>query len=247
MRSLLRQSDFARASIHAVRSISSDVRRIGGVVSRRTRIRRYFDTHTEHKLQIGAGPNELDGWLNADFNPRTASAIFMDATQPFPFPTASFDLIFSEHMIEHVPFEQGLKMLRECHRVLKRGGAIRIATPNIENIAALLTSSPSESQKRYVSWAIDNHVSFALPANGGPQGYRPAYVLNNFFWGFGHYFVYDPATLGTALASCGFTDISVEAPGHSDIPELRGLEKHADSIGDESNQFETMVLQAKKS
>ena len=48
------------------------------------------------KLQIGAGPNELAGWLNADFSPRRPSTIFMDATQPFPLPSGSFDLIFSE-------------------------------------------------------------------------------------------------------------------------------------------------------
>jgi SAM-dependent methyltransferase len=246
MRSLLRQSDSVRALVHAGRAIPSDVRRLVGVAARGTRIRDYFARHRHRRLQIGAGPNELDGWLNADFSPRSASAIFMDATRPFPFPSTSFDVVFSEHMIEHVPFEQGLSMLRECHRVLKRGGTLRVATPNAEQIAALLTPHPSESQQRYVSWAIENHVPFALPLKDGDQPYRPAYVLNNFFWGFGHYFVYDPATLGAALASSGFTEIRFFPPGESDIDELRGLEKHAALIGEERNQFETMVVQAKK-
>ena len=168
----------------------------------------------------------------------------MDATQPFPFPSGSFDLIFSEHMIEHVPFDQGQKMLRECFRVLKPGGKIRIATPNLQRIAALSTVSPSADQKRYASWAIEHHVPYALRADSPADDYRPAYVINNFFWGFGHYFVYDPRTLAAAMTTAGFVDPVEFDPGVSDTGELRGLETHADLIGEEFNRFETMVLQA---
>lgn len=217
------------------------------MAARGARIREYMAAHAVRKLQIGAGPNEFPGWLNADFSPRSRSAIFMDATQPFPLPGASFDFIFSEHMIEHVPFEQGQKMIAECFRVLKPGGTIRIATPNLENVAALETAGPTEAQQRYVRWAIDNHVEYApRDGKGAEGGYRPSYVINNFFWGFGHYFVYDPASLGGALTRAGFSDVRSFMPGESDVAELRGLETHAKLIGEEFNLFETMVLQATK-
>jgi SAM-dependent methyltransferase len=231
--------------VRAGRELPGDIRSLQGALRRGSIIRGYLEGHAVRKLQIGAGPNELAGWLNADFSPRRPSTIFMDATQPFPLPAASFDVIFSEHMIEHVPFDQGQKMLRECYRVLKPGGKIRIATPNLRNIAALATASPSVDQKRYASWAIEHHVPYALRADS-TDDYRPAYVINNFFWGFGHYFVYDPKTLAAALTAAGFVDPGEFEPGISDTIELRGLETHADLIGEEFNRFETMVLQATK-
>jgi SAM-dependent methyltransferase len=246
VKALLRKSQFCRTLVRAGRELPGDIRRLQGALRRGSIVRQYLDSHTLRKLQIGAGPNELAGWLNADFSPRHSSTIFMDATQPFPLPSDSFDLIFSEHMIEHVPFDQGQKMLRECYRVLKPGGQIRIATPNLERIAALATASPSVDQTRYASWAIDNHVPYALRAKSPAEEYRPAYVINNFFWGFGHYFVYDPRTLGAALTASGFASPIEFEPGVSDTDELRGLETHAHLIGDEFNRFETMVLQATK-
>ena len=41
----------------------------------------------------------------------------------------------------------------------------------------------------------EHHVPYALRAESPGDNYRHAYVINNFFWGFGHYFVYDPQTL----------------------------------------------------
>jgi SAM-dependent methyltransferase len=246
VKAFLRKSQFCRTLVRAARELPADIRSLQGTLRRGSIIRQYLDSHATRKLQIGAGPNELAGWLNADFSPRRPSTIFMDATQPFPLPSGSFDLIFSEHMIEHVPFDQGQKMLRECYRVLKPGGNIRIATPNLDRIAALATASPSVEQRRYVSWAIENHVPYALRAESPTEDYRPAYVINNFFWGFGHYFVYDPRTLAAALTVSGFVGAAEFEPGVSDTAELRGLETHAHLIGEEFNRFETMVLQAIK-
>ena len=246
MRSLLRRSEFLRGMVHAVRQLRGDLRRLRGVLVRPAITKRYLASHTRRRLQIGAGPNELEGWLNADFNPRSPASIYLDATQPFPLPSNSFDLIFSEHMIEHVPFDQGLRMLRECYRVLKPGGTIRLATPNMDRIAALATTDPTPAQMRYVEWAIRTHVPHVLPATQTENTYRPTYVINNFFWDFGHYFVYDPSTLGAALRAAGFTEVTSFEPGHSDINDCIGIESHASLIGEEFNRFETMVLQASK-
>jgi len=245
MRKLLRRSEFVRGIVGSVRKIPSDIRRLQGRLGRRAKIRRYLTKHNIRKLQIGAGPNELSGWLNADYEPRRQSTIYLDATRSFPFPDDSFDFIFSEHMIEHVPFGEGLKMLRECHRVLKAGGKIRIATPNLNNISALANDAPSEEQKRYVAWARANHVLHSVDS-ANETSYRPSYVINNFFWGFGHYFVYDPETLKDALAAVGFRHLTVFNVGESDEDTLSGLEHHGGLISDEFNQFETMVVQGTK-
>ena len=245
MRDVLRQSQFVRGIVGALRQLPGDVRRGRAYLRRQETIRRYLDTHTMRKLQIGAGPNAFDGWLNADFAPRRPTDIFMDATRPFPLPSESFDFVFSEHMIEHVYFLQGRQMITECYRILKPGGRIRIATPNLEQIVGLRTAKPSPEQRQYVTWAIANHV-----AGGGEtilrDHYRPAHVINNFFWEFGHYFVYDEETLAATLTEAGFLDVVSCEPGDSTVPELRDLESHGALIGDQYNRFETMVFEARK-
>src|SRR5262245_54774413 len=73
-------------------------------------------------LQIGAQTVHLKNWFNTDLDPREEGMYYVDATQPLPFPDNSFDFVFSEHMIEHIPFAAGLELLRECRRVLKPSG-----------------------------------------------------------------------------------------------------------------------------
>jgi predicted SAM-dependent methyltransferase len=77
----------------------------------------------------------------------------MDATMPFPFTRETFDYIVAEHMIEHVPYKDALKMLRECSRVLKKDGVIRISTPNIELTHRLMHLPLTPALERYVSWS----------------------------------------------------------------------------------------------
>src|SRR5205814_992975 len=82
----------------------------------------------------------------------------------FPLPDASFDFVFSEHMLEHLSYEEGLACLRECRRVLRPGGRIRIATPSLERLARLYDAEQTDVQRRYVRWAADSFVPEAEAA-----------------------------------------------------------------------------------
>src|SRR5215216_3456181 len=94
------------------------------------------------KLHLGCGKHSLAGWLNTDMNECPASSIIkLDATKPFPFEPGSFAYVFSEHMIEHIPFKDGTSMLKECFRVLQPGGKIRIATPDFRFLVNLYVGS----------------------------------------------------------------------------------------------------------
>src|SRR5262245_23305353 len=80
-------------------------------------IRNYLKSHPVGKLQLGAGGNDPVGWLNTDIA-TTMKEVYLDATDRYPVPDGSFQYVFSEHMIEHVSWEAGLAMLKECYRVL---------------------------------------------------------------------------------------------------------------------------------
>src|SRR5260221_172664 len=99
----------------------------------------YLETHPIHKLQLGAGSNVLDGWFNTDMLPVPPTIFFLDCTKRFPFADATFHYVFSEHHLEHLSYREGLSMLRECCRVLRPDGKIRIATPDLEVLLGLYT------------------------------------------------------------------------------------------------------------
>ena len=199
-------------------------------LQRGRQIEDYLRTHDVRKLQLGAGENIRAGWLNTDLHGygRGGELVYLDVRRRFPLPDESFEVVFSEHMLEHLTYSDGQRCLGECFRVLRRNGRIRIATPSLERLARLYDGG--ELQERYVGWAVET----LEPEVDAPL---PGVVLNNFFRSWGHRFVYDPETLRHALTQAGFADVEQvplgELEGHlAEVPEL--------------NELETFVLEAKR-
>ena len=117
-----------------------------------TRASKIRDTarHAVVKLNIGCGPAIKSGWLNIDIDPRLEGAIYMDATQPLALRDASVNFVYAEHMIEHVGLGDAIAMLRELHRVLRPGGMLRIATPEMDKIVGLKNGKLDARQEDYV-------------------------------------------------------------------------------------------------
>jgi predicted SAM-dependent methyltransferase len=217
-----------------------DARFLAGRLGRHKRIEAYLRSHPVRRLQLGSGSNLYEGWLNTDVvdYKRKNEVVYLDARMAFPLPDDSFDAVFSEHMIEHVSYPDGLHCLHECHRVLRPGGKIRIATPSLRRLIALYDAEQSGLQQRYLRWATDVFVEHA-------DVYLPGFVVNNFFRNWEHQFIYDEDTLRHALETAGFVDVKEWPVGESDDPALAGLERHMRSAA-EFNAYETMVLEARK-
>ena len=198
-------------------------------LQRRKLIERYLAEHQERKLQLGAAEHVLPGWLNTDLHGYgRADVVYLDVRKPFPLPDASFDLVYSEHMLEHLTYAEGQRCLRECLRVLRPGGRIRVATPSLERLARLYEGG--HVAEDYIRWTVDTL---------GPETHAPlaGVAINNFFRSWGHRFIYDAQTLRHALLEAGFVDVE-EAP-------LGELERHlADQP--EFRELETFVLEAKR-
>jgi predicted SAM-dependent methyltransferase len=210
---------------------------------RPARIRRYLDSHEVRKLQIGSGPNLLPGWLNTDIRlglkNRGGSYAFLDATKRFPFQDETFDYLFCEHLIEHMGYGKARGMLRECLRVLKPGGKIRISTPDLHFLIELYSPEKTELQKRYIARA----VSKSLPEIGIKED---VFVINNFFRAWGHEFIYDYKVLKGTLESAGFVGVERQEVGASRDPNFSALESHGGVIGAEFNRLETLVVEGRK-
>lgn len=192
--------------------------------------------HPTPKLHLGCGMHILEDWLNADLE-RQAGAIRLNATQRYPFDDGTFAYIFSEHMIEHIPYTGGLDMLQECYRTLRPGGVLRLVTPDLDQILGLRSKGSCQSNE-YVAFF---HSAFSR--NSFPK--TAVGAINAHFRLWGHQFLYDEVTLRESLEACGFRDVSRRALMSSTEEALQNLENE-NRYPPGLLAFESLVLEARK-
>ena len=209
-----------------------------GRVDHRT-IRRYFLDHDVRKLHLGCGHNVIDGWLNTDVMSLRRDVPYLNAIKRFPFDDGEFDCVFSEHLIEHFPFAHGLAMLKECHRILKPGGRIRITTPDLTFLIQLCCAQKSDVVREYIEWVV------AKFSPSPPPGAGEALVVNDFMRNWGHQFIYDEETMRLSLRNAGFSDVVRRELNASDDEALRDLENES-RMPAGFLALESMTLEASK-
>ena len=236
----LKRSQFLVGISQALRGLKTDLLVLFWVSRRNGTIDEYLNTHPTKKLQLAASNNLLSGWLNTDIFLNHKGVAYLDATRRFPFKDNTFDYIMAEHMIEHLSYSGAQVMLKECFRVLKPGGRVRIATPDLDVLLAVRAKDKSDAQTHYVGWATAQFLPDVREC-------AEVFVINNFFREWGHSFLYDQATLDHALSISGFGAIKFFKPGASEDHHLENLECHGRELGSEDiNQFETMVAEGLK-
>lgn len=99
------------------------------------------------KLHLGAGGRILEGFINLDRNPEHG-AIAWEAPI-LSYPDESIDFIYSEHFIEHLEKPVALSLFKECNRVLKHGGKLRISTPSLAVIVQAYLNNELDIYKTY--------------------------------------------------------------------------------------------------
>ena len=242
MKEILKKIPLLTHVVHTIRKFrgitSHDLKIDYFAKKRDADIQLYLNSEAQKKLQIGCQDHPMKGWLNADINPLHEEIILMDATKPFPLPNDTFEFIFSEHMIEHIGFQEGLAMMKECYRVMKTGGVIRLSTPNIKFLIELYNEPKSETQKKYLDFS-KRYFSDNRPI-------LDTIIINNFFRDWGHQFIHDFKTLEYILAQAGFKNVKQCEVYKSEYAVLQNLEKHALELGEEFNQLESIVVEAEK-
>jgi predicted SAM-dependent methyltransferase len=227
---LLAATDYPKKAVRAYQIRITDPRSI----------REYFKSHSIRKLQLGAGGNDATGWLNTDIEP-FGKEVYLDATRRYPFPDATFQYVFSEHVIEHVPWEAGVAMLKECYRVLAKGGKVRIVTPNLAKFIQLLTDDTNVEAQRFITAKLRLHDWPDSPVAAG-------YIFNRQVRDWGHQFLYDPSTLRKSLELAGFRQITEYRVNEKTDPVFQEAEIRArQQQGSDSwmvNNWEAMAFEA---
>ena len=114
------------------------------------------------KVNIGSGPDGLSNWENLDWGmlaflgkaPLLQKAfvffgllpasyvkkwppnlILHDCKKKLPFKNNSVDFLYTSHFVEHLKRYEAVDFLKDCFRILKLGGVLRICVPDIEKIS----------------------------------------------------------------------------------------------------------------
>jgi predicted SAM-dependent methyltransferase len=148
-------------------------------------------------LNIGCGPLAKPGWINIDYEPKSADSFYFDVRNGLPLAGGSVRHIHSEHLLGYLDYEEALRFLQECSRTLEVGGTMRIIVPDLERYVQAYVANDADffTKLRHLAGAVKPLITKAMVCN---QTCR---------LGGAYKFSWDFETLERAALRCGFSQV----------------------------------------
>lgn len=112
-------------------------------------------------VDIGCGKQKTVGCIGIDRARLPGIDIVHDlGTTPWPFPDSEFDIIYSNHYLEHA--SNIVETLAEMHRIGKPGGQINIRVPHYasDNFHSDLTHKTAFGYRSFDHFSINGKVAY---------------------------------------------------------------------------------------
>jgi predicted SAM-dependent methyltransferase len=103
-------------------------------------------------LNLGCGSRFKPDWTNVNFISTGEGVIAHNLTQGIPFPDESFDVVYHSHVLEHFPTAEAESFIRECYRILRPQGILRVVVPDLEEIARMYLYSLEQASGGAKAW-----------------------------------------------------------------------------------------------
>jgi predicted SAM-dependent methyltransferase len=188
-------------------------------------------TANELKLNIGCGTSGIAGWCNIDNSPTVLLSriplgrwLFgtpawppdvrrIDAVRGMPFADSTVSYIYSSHMLQGLIYEDSLLLIKESFRVLRPGGVLRIAVPDLARMIEDYLSDndvlASHKLMRRLSFKSSAIRDLLRKRRGYQQSYRQ---------------LFDGRSLKHLFNEGGFKNPEVCGFRESRIPEIDAIE-----------------------
>ena len=132
---------------------------------------------------------------------------YLDLTQPLPYPDASFAAVHGSHVLEHLTPAEAEALLGEVRRVLRPGGVIRIAVPDLDRVIA--EYDPAEPDEfLFGMW----------------QGRERSTSRHRHWW------LYNERSLRDRLIAAGFADVRRCAFREGRCPDVERIDSRPESL-----------------
>jgi SAM-dependent methyltransferase len=227
-------------------------------------------------LNLGCGTRMHWAWNNLDFSPYALLArhgwminwlsrlhllsplrrerlrqvdpaiIYWDLRRGIPFPADQLDGVYHSHFLEHLDQGAAPGFLRECQRVLKPGGIIRVVVPDLQflvqqYLAAVRAFDEGDAQaaERHAQAMHDLFDQMVRREATGAQEEQTGWKQRLEAWGRGgagatgelHRWMYDRHSLACLLADTGFRHVRVEDFAASRIQDWEEFRLDMDEAG----------------
>jgi hypothetical protein len=170
----------------------------------------------DHRLYIGRSGAPIARWKALD-GVGALSGVAVESVQ----------YLCCEEVLERLSPIETWRFLRECHRVLKRGGALRISLTDLGRLIARATPSYLSSLERS---GVGNKELGTAVVKGLEVGRFSAWSADS---------------IEAMLRAIGFS-VKRFHPGHSCDPELANLENRGLHVGEIENHTEVVCIEARK-
>jgi predicted SAM-dependent methyltransferase len=152
----------------------------------------------------------------------TRNIQFANAAARLPCASGSVSAVYSSHMIEHLDRGEARAFLAEVRRVLRPGGVVRIAAPDIAGLV----------QDYLATRDADGFITATHMGLNRPAGLR-AWMKWVLVGPRHHLWMYDGDSLARLLREAGFADVAVMPPGQTimaDPGDLDLAERASESV-----------------
>lgn len=141
-----------------------------------------------------------------------------DVTKGLPFNDMSVDYIYTSHLLEHLRKEDAIFVLKECYRVLKQGGVLRVVVPDLKIYVKEYMNKKECSDDNDIP-AADKFMNGLMLQGIGDD--RPLFykcMCKRHQW------MYDFESLAKRLYDCGFSKVKECKLGKGLLPDLQYIE-----------------------
>ena len=178
-------------------------------------------------VQFGCGLDAPDGWRNFDVSPTLqlqrlpligsvvarargprwpASAEYGDILTGLPIATGTADAVYCSHVLDHLAREDGLRAIREAHRMLRPGGVFRLVLHDLEHMARTYLGR-LEAGDAYAAYAFMRE-SILGQERRSPRGLGGLdSALREWRGNHRHRWMWDEASLSAELRTAGFRTV----------------------------------------
>jgi predicted SAM-dependent methyltransferase len=199
------------------------------------------------RLNLGCGPVQPIGWINIDGSNRARLAGWLpwldrslqwlgvlpptefgphirvlNLFKPLPWAPNSVGGIYAGELWEHFEYADAERLTRDCHRVLRPGGVLRVTVPDAAQLwGKYMRLYEHEMAKprseRSAAALLELMASFFEDIATSPK-----WMLS---WGHCHKWFFDQIQLIDMFERCGFREVERMRVGDSRIPGIDSVQR----------------------